>query len=348
MFGTTIGILYLGHKNGTPNTNLWALFPFIRGIHWLIEFVADYYEEILDIEMPIFDRLELFTAFTSSFVLLAACLEFNGVIRHPFGKLMAAIASITPICLIFILRDDTIEDIEDTIFFRGFIATSDPPRFLYGFILPLISIIAIISTYIYYRHQVKKGKISSNPKMSRITLIIIVLILLFSIFEGFDYEEYEEYTTIFVGLRAITLSIFIIIPLFVIYTSDLGLQRFFVIEHSGLPLLIYNFKTKTVLTDELSFLTSGFLTAIVGFSDELSKSKGGFLSIRSRYLYYSILKTERKLYAIQSILYNNKLENTFYSAAKQIDNLISELNKNLALDALKVKEILDNNFSIFY
>ena len=93
MFGCSFIILFLGHKRGTPNIILWTLFPLVRGIHWLIEAMADYYEEILEIELFIFTRLELFTAFCSSFILLAVCLEHNGMIRRPIGKVITLIAS---------------------------------------------------------------------------------------------------------------------------------------------------------------------------------------------------------------------------------------------------------------
>jgi len=350
MFGTAAGILYLGHKKATPNTILWTLFPLIRGFHWLIEFFADYYEEILDIEMPILDRLEIFTAFCSSIVLLAACIEYNGIIRRHIGKIIVFLGFLIPLYLILTVDFKTLEEIEDIELIKGDIVSTELARFTYGFILPLLSIIAIILTFLYYYYQTTKDRLFYNPKILKTSLILVILIFLFSIFEGFDYfEDQGDIEAIFEGLRAVTLSFFIILPLIIIISSDLGLQRFFIIEQSGLPIFIYNFQTKeSAISEELSFLTSGFLTAIINFSDELSTRKGGFLSIRSRYLYYSILKTEGKLYAIQSILYNKNLENAFFSAAKQIDNLVSELNKNLALDAFQVKEVLDKNFSIFY
>ncbi|MFX1395078.1 MAG: hypothetical protein ACFFAH_16110 [Promethearchaeota archaeon] len=346
MFITAAGILYVGHKKGTPNLLLWAFFPLVRGIHQLIEFIADYNEEILDRELFFFDRFEIFSAFCSTFVLLAACLEFNETIRKPFGKLIVLIVAIIPLYLILTVSDATLNEFEDQLLFEGFILTSDPPRFLYGFILPLISATVIIGTYVYYRYQDKRGIISHNPKMKKITLIIVLLILSFSIFEGFDYEEHE---LIFTSFRAVTLSLFIIIPLFIIYTIDLGLQRFFIIDHSGLPLYIFNFQTnESALSEELSFLTSGFLTAIINFSDELSTKKSGFLSIRSQYLYYSILKTEKKLYALQSILFNKNLEETFFSSVKQIDDMISEMDKTMIKDSIQVKDILDKQFLPFY
>jgi len=102
------------------------------------------------------------------------------------------------------------------------------------------------------------------------------------------------------------------------------------------------------MSEELSLLTSGFLTAIINFSDELSARKSGFLSIRSQYLYYSLLKTEGKLYALQSILYGKNLERSFFSAVNEIDNCISEMDKIDANENNQIKELINKQFSIFY
>lgn len=346
MLATAAGILYIGYRKGTNNILLWALFPLVRGIHQLIEFIADYNEMVLGNEFFIYDRLEMFTGFCATFILLTACLEFNETVRKPYGKLIVLIIALVPLYFLLTVGNAALEGWEDQEFFVGFFFTSDPPRFLYGFVIPLISAIVIVCAYLFYLYQDKKEKIGHNPKILRTTLIIFALILLFSFFEGFDYEEQELFFDLF---RAITLSLFIIIPLIIIFTEDLGLQRFFIIDHSGLPLFIFNFQTKeSALSEELSFLTSGFLTAITNFSDELSEKKSGFLSIRSKYLYYSILKTETKFYALQSILFNKNLEETFFVSVKQIEDIVSSIDKPMIKDNIQVKDILDKQFFTFY
>ncbi len=347
MFIMSIGILYLGHKKGTPNIILWALFIFCWGLHWLAEGIADYYEEILDIELLLFSHLELSTAFISSFILLAACIEHNGMIRRHFGKIIALVSSILPLYFIITSNKNTLEEFEDYYIVRGDIVSSESFRFLYGFILPLISIIALISTYLYYYHQTRKDKIFYKPKILKITIILAILIFIFSIFNGFDYYEEQEIEVIFISLRAISLSFFIIIPLVVVFTFDLGLQKFLIIEHSGIPLFAYNFETRSATSDESSFLTSGFLSAIMGFSEQLSKKEEDFLSIQSHYLYYVITKTETKIYALQSISKNKYLENQFFHVAKEIENHVAEISKFSESDDIQVKEILDENFSVF-
>ena len=348
MFATSILIFYLGHKKGTPNTILWVLFTFTRGIHWLVESISDYYEQVLEIEIYIFSRIELFTAFSSSFILLAACLEYNGMIRRHLGKLIVLILSVFPLYWILTVDEDTKEEFEMNYIVKGDIVTSEIFRFSYGFFIPLVSIVALIFTYFYYFYETRKGKIFYNPKLLKTTLILIIIILIFSIFEGFDYYEEQGLELVFISLRAISLTFFIIIPLIVVFTYDLGLQKFLIIEHSGVPLLVYSFETKSDISDEHSLLTSGFVAAIIGFSTELTQKESGFLSVQSNYLYYIITKTETKIYALQSILKNKYLENQFFEVAKEIDKSLASVSKPTELNITQAKEIIDHNFSPFY
>ena len=351
MFGTTIGIVFLSKKKGTPNMIMWGLFTFSRGILWLIESIADYYDEVLNLNAlePFFDRLEIVTALISSFILLAACLEYNGMIRRHMGKIISLLLSILPLSFVIMIDYETLEELEDTSIIKGDIVSTELFRFSYGFILPLISIIAIIGTFLYYYHQTRKGKIFYNSKMLKITLILVILIFLFLIFEGFEYYEDQDIGILFLGLSAIPLAFFIILPLIIVLYQDLGLQKFLIIEHSGLPLFQYDFMKKTAISDEenVLFLTSGFLSAIVGFSEQLANKESGFLSIQSSYLYYIVRKTKSKLYALQSILYNKKLKNQFFNVADIIDDFTLTINRISKEEITDVKEILDTNFSTF-
>ena len=348
MFITSIGVLYLGHKKGTPNIILWALFIFSWGLHWLSEAIADYYNEILDNELLIHSQMELVTAFISSFILLAACLEYNGMIRRHLGKIIALLSSILPIYFIIMINEDTLEDIEKITIVKTDVISTELFRFLYGFVLPVLSIIALICTFLYYYSQARKGKIFYNPKMLKITLILGFLIFIFSIFNGFDYYEEQELEIVFISLRAITLAFFIIIPLVIVFTFDLGLQKFLIIEHSGIPLLVYSFETKMDISDEYSLLTSGFVAAIMGFSTELTHIEKGFLSVQSNYLYYIVTKTETKIYALQSISKNKYLEKQFFQVAKEIDKLMAVVSQPNEINKVEVKEIIDHNFVTFY
>ena len=349
MFGCSIVILYLGYKRGTPNILLWTLFPFVRGLHWLVESISDYYEEILEIELFIFTRLELFTAFCSSFILLAVCLDHNGMIRRPIGKIIALAVAILQLYFLAFGSGNLIEEIDDTTIWLGSGVTTEPFRLSYGFYLPIISIIVLVGIYFYYVYQANKGNINFNPKVKRSTFMLVVLIFLFSLFEGFDYYEESELEIIFIGLRAITLSFFLIIPLIVILSQDLGLQKFFLIEHTGAPVFAYNFQEKSVIgiEDEVSHLTSGFVSAIMNFSGVLSEKESGYLAVQLSYLYYIILKTKSKLYAIQTILTNRHLKNKFLNTIEKMDVLTSTIHQSSDIALGQVKEILDTNFSTF-
>ena len=349
MFVCSFIILYLGHKRETPNIILWTLFPFIRGLHWLVESIAEYYDEILDKELIILDQLELITVFCSSFILLAACLEHNGMIRKPIGKVAILLVSILPIYYLITIDPDTLEEIEDVVIFRWGEMQTDIFRFLYGFILPLIAIMILTGVFFYYYYHTKKGNINFNPKVKESTIVLCILIFLFSIFEGFDYYEDTDIEIIFIGLRAITLSFLVIIPLRVIFSQDLGLQKFLIIKHSGLPLFQYDLINRSVISDydNVSFSSSGFVSAIIGFSEQLANKETGFLSIQSRYLYYIIVKTKARLYVLQSILSNKKLENQLFKIVEEIDNFASAIDIVSDEDLVQFKEILETNFSSF-
>jgi len=349
IFACSIFILLFGYKRGTDNIILWTAFPLVRGLHWLVEALANYNEEILDREMMIFNQLELITAFASSFILLAACLEHNGMIRKPFGKLAILLIAIYPFYLLFTINEDTLEEIEDVVLFRWGEIQTDIFRFQYGFLLPLTAIIILIGVFLYYYYHTRKGHINFNPKVMRSTIVICVLIFVFSIFEGFDYYEDSDIEIIFIGLRGISLAFFIIIPLIVILSQDLGLQKFFLIEPSGNLVFAYNFRISLAIPveDNLSSLTSGFVAAIMDFSKTLLGKESGVLSVQLGYLYYTIFKTKSKLYAIQSILTNRHLKNSFINTMEKLDVLTSTIHQSTDVALDQVKQILDTNFSIF-
>ncbi|MFX0210147.1 MAG: hypothetical protein ACFFDT_29465, partial [Candidatus Hodarchaeota archaeon] len=247
MVGATIGILYYGNKRGTPNTVVWAAFPFLRGIHWLIEYIADITETPEN--AIFFDRLELALAVCSSCALLAAALEFNGTIPRPWGKLTAGFCAFTPLYFLLILPNEVIYEIEETTLFEGFLFISDPFRFLYGFLLGIVAALGLLLTFIYQNYQ-KEGNNTLDPKLKRITQALVFLLLFFAFFEGLDYEEDPFIEQIFIALRAVSLMVFIIVPVLVILSSELGLKHFLIIEDSGVPLLAYNFETKSEVTDD--------------------------------------------------------------------------------------------------
>ncbi len=349
MVGATIGIFYFGNKRGTPNTVLWAAFPFLRGIHWLVEYIADISET--PGTAIYFDRLELALAVCSSCVLLAASLEFNGTIPRPWGKLTAGFCALTPLYFLLILSDEVIIGIEDTKLFEGFLFISDPFRLLYGFLLPIIAALGLLFTYLYQNYQ-REEENPLDPKLKRITQVLVFLLLFFSLFEGLDYENQLSVEQLFVALRAVSLTLFIIVPVLVILSSDMGLKHFLIIQDSGILLFAYDFETNSETKDNSTVLTAGLLTALISFAKNVSKV-GNLLKIHSNNLFYIILKKEDKIYAIQSILYRRDLETQFTETTIKLTELLADTDDKLlrlgkfTVDINNVEKLINSGFTGF-
>ncbi len=332
--GGVIGMVYLGYRRGLPNASLWAAFPFIQGLQWLIQFLWP--------EGPfITERLELAMAFCASFVLLAAALEFNGIVPRPWGKLAALLSSITPLFLLFVLPENLVAGMEDAVLFEGFILVSEPIRFLYGLVIPLLAALALLGTYILRNRQFKAGLLRHDPILARTTLILILLLVVFSCFMGFDYEGGGATgELVFTALRSVALSFIIIMPLVVILSSDLGIETFLMIQDSGMPLFAYNFKSRTDVMDDKIILTAGFVAAITSFSAEVSQ-KADFYTIRSNRLYYAVVRLQDKIYTLQSMLHSKNLEMQFFDTCKRINELVEDMDAPIKLPSQKITTILN-------
>jgi hypothetical protein len=350
MFVTTIIIAYLGRKNHSPNTALLATLPLFRGLEWLIEVFADYSADILEIEVPFLtDRLEISFGFGVAIVILAICLEFNGMIQRPLGKIAASLVSVIPIFLLFVLSSELVEQIEDTTMFEDLLftsVTSEPFRFLYGFLIPVVAIVILLLSYIWYEQHVKHGKIFKDEKMRAKVSIISILIFATAIFNGFDYSQNEVLLIIF---RGITMALLVFLPLFIIFEFDYGLQSFLVIQHTGIPILAYNFKTKkdTFFEDQTQ-LAGGFVSALIAYSSEISEELSKFLTIRSQKLYYLIKNSKtKKIYALQSVSYSKDLETKTLNTIQQLDDLIAEKNELSDVERSQMISTLRNEFAIY-
>lgn len=339
-----IGVFILGYLRRVPNTWLWASVPFVHGLHEFLDYWFDLWENLpVPKNVPfVVERFELLFAFASSFALLAAALEFNGVIARPNGKLSGLVGLSVIGFILFTLPADLVEDIHHVEFFSGIFIT-EPFRFFYGFILVFLSVIAILSTYLYLLRQSRKGTITLDKKTSRVTVLSIVLLLVYAFFEGFKPD-----IPAFVILRAVALGIFIIIPGYIVLTSNLGLQRFMVIDSSGILVYGYNFAKDVCifcdddgiknLDENEDILTAGFLAALTSYSGEVL-NVGKTFSIRANRLYFVISSTEEKIFVLQSIDYDKNLERAFNHLQKHIEpqtidaNQVSDdLNEKLTVD----------------
>ena len=340
MIAAGVVMLYLGIKRNVPNTPLWSLFPILHGLH---EF-ADY---ALESGMPfIVERFEIFFAVAGSFVLLAAALEYNGVIPRPIGKFVALIGLISVSYFIFALPEQIIEDMEHSLFDFGFI-TSNPIRFFQGFFMTIVAILAILLTTIYITYQSKKEFQTIDRKLIEIMITSIVLLSIYAFFEGFLSED-----PIFITLRAISLSLFIIVPIYFILVNYVGLQRLLIIQQGGIPVLGYNFPSHTFLSFDTPegadfILAAGFLSAVSSFSGDVLKS-GTTISIRSNRLYFLITQINGTIYALQALHANKNLETVFFEFGSNLNPGIQNIESPDDLNKSDIKSKIDQSFSLFY
>ncbi|KKN08463.1 hypothetical protein LCGC14_1056490 [marine sediment metagenome] len=267
MLITGIIIIYLGKKRAVPNTYLLGLFPIFHGIH---EFITSF-----QLIQPIIllERIEIFSAILGAFCLLAVTIEFNGAVAKPIGKLISIIGIVIVSYFIFILPDSLIVILSSTTLnFGAFQST--PFRFFQGFFISFISIIVTLFTFIYLKISSRRDSFSIDSRLSRFTAIIISLLTTYALFEGFNHE-----LEVFILLRAFSMTLFMIIPLFFIlemskasYFSNIEKIRLEqkvtiseekfqeMLETSSMGLLEFDQKTRKV-----SYMNPRFLE-IIGYS----------------------------------------------------------------------------------
>ncbi len=316
MFVSGIGVMILGMKKKIPNTILWALFPIFHAFH---EF-ADYAIEDLDAPFWV-ERIEIFVAMAGSLALIAAASEYNGFIQRPYGKLIGLLSAFILAYYIFSLPDEILEDVGNTVISIG-IMQSNPFRFLYGFILVWITnLIFALNFYNQYLIS-KQKKLQFQKKNIQFSILIIVLLAIHSFFEGFKSED-----AIFILFRAISLSLFIIIPILVIINTDFGLDSLLVIDQSGILLWGYNFKGLTSI-DSLkadqgfddALLKAGFLSAVSGFAGSVLKGEETF-SIRSNNEYFLLSKINKFLFALQTKTFTQDFKRTYSKLTQKLYNI---------------------------
>ena len=331
-----IVILHIGNKKAVPNTFLWAIFLMLKGIHEFAKFLEE-----LQVSF-IIKRFELFFAISSSFILLAIAIGFNGALSSPIGKLAAIIGITTVSFFIFTLPEDTLLEITYIIFDFGFLQ-SDPIKFFSGFFITILAILALLFTSIYLLWQSKKDLLTIYPNLIHTTIILIVLLSIYSIFEGFNFKN-----EIFITLKALSLFSFIIIPLFFILIKKVSLQKLLVIHEGGIPRLGYNFSSGLFLSfDRNNFLIAGFLAAITSFSKEILKG-GITFSIRSNQLYFIITKINGNIYVLQSLHANKNLEKKFLEFGNRLNPKIQSVKLHNQIELNIVKPEIQESFSIFY
>lgn len=332
---TGIFVIYFGYKRSVPNAVLWAIFPIFHGLHEFADYMLD------EMAAPFFvERLDLFFAIGSSLALVGAIFEFTGALSKPTGKILTVSTLIFSFYFVMILSEQSIEDISDIVIDFGLLQ-SEPFRFFYGFFLIIFSVVVLIITYFAQVANAKRKKITLDSNIKILTILASVLLIIFGIFEGF-----ESTNPVFIEFRAISLALFIIIPLLFIIVSKPGLQKLLILNESGM--LIYGFhfgKKKDMIRDssmkeelDQAIMASGFLSALTIYSSQISQGTN-FFNIRSGGLYFTLTKVGNTLYALQSIAATKQLD-------AQLLQFINKISKNLksedSLNADQIEEITKN------
>ncbi len=312
--GITVAIL--GTKKKVPNTLLWALFPIFHAFHEFAEYALE------ELAAPFWvERVEIYVAAAGSLALIAAALEYNGFVQRPLGKITALLTAFVLGYYIFLLPEEIIEDVDHAEFSIG-VMQSNPFRFLYGFILVWITVLIFILNF-YNQHLIsKQKKLQFEKKKLQFAVLIIVLLAIHSFFEGFESQN-----DIFIFFRAVSLSLFIIIPILVIINTDFGLDSLLVIDQSGILLWGFDFKHRSSIDAIMTgkgfddaLLKAGFLSAVSGFAGNVLKGEETF-SIRSNNEYFLLSKVNKFLFALQTKTYTQDFKNSYTKLTQKLYNI---------------------------
>ncbi|MFW9924678.1 MAG: hypothetical protein ACFFDW_15460 [Candidatus Thorarchaeota archaeon] len=335
MTASGILVFVLGRIRKVPNSFLWAIFPFGHGLHEFFDYIA----ETIQDSTFIIERFEIFFSLASALALLAAAMEYNGALPRPIGKISSLIGLTFLTYLTFLLPEDIIEGIEEFV-----ILGSDPIRFLHGFVIVLMAAGAILFSYLYLRNQAKKGLITIERNLTLTSIVSAILLVIFSVFEGFNYQS-----DILISLRAISLAIFLIVPIFVVLVSKFGLQNLLILNENGMILYGYNFSDRVVLsldqdkesTDAL--LKAGFLAAISTFSRDVLHAGTSF-TIRANRLNFIMKKEGNNIFTLQTINYDGNLEKKFSEFTRTAMPLLEKVSDLQLIDNPEFSTLVNDSF----
>ena len=323
-FGGLI-ILILGLRRGVTNVVIWSLFPILHGFHEYIEFLIDNYN------LPIFyQRFEPFFAVCSSFILLAACIEYLGIVNTPYGKIIGLTGISTIFYFFFFSSDSLFIMIDGATFQIGSIETSYI-RLLQGFILPFVSALVVsVSYYLLYK-KAKKELIIVNSNITKSVLLLTTGLLIYGVFEGFTISDTIDL------LRGISAILLLLIPLFIVIYSTVGLQNLMIFDSSSGRLIYLHFfqqESKLMALKEKDqnvekwILTAGVLSAISSLSNTQT-SMGEVNRINSDKGTFLIAKTQKYSVALQSQTINKNVESSLLKFQNLFDSKELDLKENI-------------------
>lgn len=302
---SSIFLYFTGKKRNINAIGLWVAAPAFRGLNWFVEFLADEYSTFGD--RFLVDRIEISFAFLASYCLFGAVLAYSN--RYSESQSLAIITPVSflSVLFMFILPEPTIISIEDTELFSIGELETESLRFTYGFLVPFLSFILVVNF------------IRMNPSTGRqlyTQVMITILLFLSSIFEGFDNDN-----SLYNLTRSVILFSVVFLPLILIIMTEIELKNLLIINGIGFPLFAYSFETMKSGISTQEVLTSGYITALLGLSEEISSSQTS-LSIRSGNMYYVVEKTSNGLCGLQSSAVNDKLEDKFHEFVGAINDKV--------------------------
>jgi len=301
MIITGFVIVYLGKKREVPNAILWSLFPIFHGLHEFFDFFESNQAPF------ILERFGIFFAISSSFFLLAATIEFNGAITQPIGKLIALIGIIIASFFIFILPENLIEYTLHHEFDFGLLQISIL-RFFHGFFMTILSILSVLLSFFYLKWKSNRDFITIDPKISYLTVFSIILLSFYAFFEGFNFKN--ELFTIF---RAVSMSMFIIIPLFFVIQMS-SASYFSNLEKLRLERKII--KSEENFREMLETSSMGLLEIDIK-SQDISYVNPKFLEI----IGYSLKELKRKDFMYESVIHPKDRQQLFKNS-KEYESVI--------------------------
>ncbi|MHA2249619.1 MAG: hypothetical protein ACXAD7_04615 [Candidatus Kariarchaeaceae archaeon] len=329
-----IGIYLFGRKRGMLNPALWALFPILHGFHEFAEYVIEEFNDDIIIE-----QLEVLFAIGSSIALLAACIEFLGVIPRPFGK-MTGFVSYTLIAYFILFVDkEVFEGMEHITYSYKSLETSFF-RFFFGFVLVMISAAAIFFSFIQLKMQEKVGKITIEQDLGKVVAIAIFLLFIFAIFEGLTSEN-----ATFVLLRGISAVFFLLLPAFLIFSSKLGLQKLLITSEHGIFVTGFDFAKNDLLEDDQAILTANFIAAVSSFS-RVESEIGGLSEIITTQGSYVITTYKGLIITLLTRSITLQLEQALVSFVQSINNII-QYEEEIVYDREVVVNTVQKYFSSF-
>ncbi|MHA2027782.1 MAG: two-component system sensor histidine kinase NtrB [Candidatus Kariarchaeaceae archaeon] len=279
-------LVFLMRDRLTSNVIMWGLFPIIHGFHEIIEV------NLVD-DHEFFFRSQIFLAFLSSIILLAATIDFHQTFDEMMGGYVLFIFGTLAAILIYVPPYDIMQSLESHTIIEVGGLQSHYFKFYYGIIITGISVLVFNITYF---KGIAENKFIIEP-YNKLNLFYIFLIYSsFSFFEAFD-PSFNHAETI----EAVSVVFIFFIPMYlVISTMPKPIEKVILqsIEHVNKKVLVIN--RNGVILHENKGQTAGSGVSTVQQSNGIQI--GEFISNE-----YGSLLYNKKPFEIETVISKGKL-----------------------------------------